>query len=221
MIGIKSLYHFKPFFFTQTNSAELRIKIMKKLRFFSAILLTIFVGISLTFTSCEGPAGADGAVGPAGPAGPQGPTGATGAAGQNFTVTQFTFANRTWANTVGNQQNFAFTNVTGQTLASSAIVTYLGIANPNGADFNWFLVPGLVKAGPTDFGQYNTWVNVNPAMATGNLLAIRRESLGTSGAFTAPVRVIIIPANDLRNGRKAPVDFSDYNAVKAYYNLKD
>jgi hypothetical protein len=31
---------------------------------------------------------------------------------------------------------------------------------------------------------------------------------------------VIIPANDIRSGRKAAVDFSDYNAVKAYYNLE-
>jgi hypothetical protein len=42
-------------------------------------------------------------------------------------------------------------------LASSAIVTYLGIANPNGADFNWFLVPGLVKAGQQILVNINTW----------------------------------------------------------------
>lgn len=197
---------------------------MKKLRFFSIILTTLLVGISLSFTSCEGPAGAAGAVGPAGPQGATGATGPAGATGQtgNANVMQYTFAAKTWANTVGVQQAFQFATVSGQTLASSAVITYVGIANPNGPDSNWFLVPGKVKTGSTDFGEYNVWLNTAPiaTLGAGGVL-IRRESLGTSGALTAPVRIILIPANDLRNGRKAPVDFSDYNAVKAYYNLKD
>jgi len=197
---------------------------MTKSSIISGVLSVLVVFSSLLFTSCEGPEGPVGPAGPTGAAGPAGPAGAAGATGQtgNANVLQFSFGARTWPNTAGGQHNFAFTNVTGQTLASSAVITYLGITNPNGAaDVNWFLVPGLVKTGPVDFGEYNAWVFVNPAAATGNLLAIRRESLGTSGALTALVRVIIIPANDLRNGRKAAVDFSDYNAVKEFYGLKD
>lgn len=191
---------------------------MKKSPFLSVFLSLSVVCSSLLFTNCEGPAGA---VGPTGPAGVAGPAGPAGAAGQNANVIQFTYAARTWANTVGNQQAFDFTNVTGQTLASSAAIVYIGLTNPNFPDVNWFLVPGKVKAGSTDFGEYNTWINVDQSKATGNVIAIRRESLGTSGALTAPVRIILIPANDLRNGRKGVVDFSDYNAVKAHYNLKD
>ena len=200
---------------------------MKKTPFLSVIFSALVVCSSLFFTGCTGKDGAVGPAGPAGPtgaAGPAGPAGATGATGQtgNANVIQFSFAARTWSNNAGFQQNFTLTNVTGQTLSSSAVLAYIGLTNPNGAaDVNWFLIPGLVKTGPVDFGEYNAWVFVNPTAATGNILAIRRESLGTSGALTALVRAIIIPANDIRNGRKAPVDFSDYNAVKAYYNLKD
>jgi hypothetical protein len=191
---------------------------MKKNSFLSVIFSALVLCSGLLFTNCEGPAGPMGEVGPTGAAGPTGATGQTG----NANVIQVSYAARTWPNTAGSQQNFALTNITGQTLSSSAVLAYVGLTNANGAaDVNWFMVPNLIKAGSVDFGEFNSWVFVNPTAATGNILAIRRESLGTSGVLNAPVRVIIIPANDIRNGRKAPVDFSDYNAVKAYYNLKD
>jgi hypothetical protein len=194
---------------------------MKKNSFLIVIFSAFVLCSGLLFTNCEGPAGPMGEVGPTGAAGLAGPAGATGQTG-NANVIQFSFAARTWPNTAGGQQNFTLTNVTGQTLSSSAVLAYVGLTNANGAaDVNWFMVPNLIKAGTVDFGEFNSWVFVNPTAATGNILAIRRESVGTSGILTAPVRVIIIPANDIRNGRKAPIDFSDYNAVKAYYNLKD
>lgn len=197
---------------------------MQKTPFLSVIFSAFVVCSSLFFTGCTGKDGAVGPAGPAGPTGAAGPAGPAGATGQtgNANVIQLSYAARTWPNTAGSQQNFALTNITGQTLSSSAVITYLGLTNANGAaDVNWFMVPNVVKAGSVDFGEFNSWVFVNPTAATGNILAIRRESVGTSGVLTAPVRVIIIPANDIRNGRKAPVDFSDYSAVKAYYNLKD
>lgn len=126
---------------------------MKKNSFLSVIFSALVLCSGLLFTNCEGP---EGAVGPEGPTGAAGPAGATGQTG-NANVIQFSFAARTWANTAGVQQNFTFTNVTGQTLASSAVITYLGITNPNGAaDVNWFKIPNLVKAGSVDFGEFNS-----------------------------------------------------------------
>jgi|GEM_PF-4327209 len=44
------------------------------------------------------------------------------------------------------------------------------------------------------------------------------DPAGPQGATT---KIVIVPANDLRNGRKAAVDYTNYNEVKAYYNLPD
>lgn len=97
-------------------------------------------------------------------------------------------------------------------------MAYIGIpGNPAGVT-DWVLVPGVVKTGGADFGEFNAWFSTN---ATIYAFVIRRETLGTSGALTAPVRILVIPANDLRTGRQAAVDFSDYNAVKKFYNLPD
>jgi hypothetical protein len=195
---------------------------MKKSSILSVILSALVLCSSLIFMNCEGPAGATGPAGPAGPTGAAGPAGPAGAAGQNgnANVIQFSYAARTWTNTVGNIQTFVFTNLPAQSQIASAFFAYVGIPVPANNTTDWFLVPGRVKTGTTvDFGEYNTWVNA--ATSGSSTYVIRRETLGTSGALTAPVRIVIIPANDLRNGRKAPVDFSDYNAVKAYYGLKD
>jgi hypothetical protein len=84
---------------------------MKKPPSLSVILSALVLCSSLFFTGCTGK---DGAIGPAGPAGATGAAGATGQTG-NANVIQISFAARTWANTAGGQQNFALTNITGQT----------------------------------------------------------------------------------------------------------
>ena len=51
-------------------------------------------------------------------------------------------------------------------------------------------------------------------------LGIIRES-GTNVTSITRTRVVIIPATTILNGRKAAVNYTDYEAVKAYYGLKD
>ncbi|MFN8431751.1 MAG: collagen-like protein [Spirosomataceae bacterium] len=190
---------------------------MKKLRFFSAILLTIFVGISLTFTSCEGPAGADGAVGPAGPQGPAGPAGATGQTG-NANVIQISYPAKTWATAKGSAQQFVFpSNVTTAIMNSSAILVYLTDGTPNNTtSYGWYSIPGIV---PSNGVEHEFYTQTTFAGNTSGINIYRK--VASTSTLAASTRIVIIPANDLRNGRKAAVDFSDYNAVKAYYKLID
>ncbi|MBO0936197.1 collagen-like protein [Fibrella sp. HMF5335] len=204
---------------------------MRKLVFLSSFFAGLAIVTSLWLASCKGEVGPAGATGPAGPAGPAGAAGATGPAGASgasgvSSVIQYSFTARTWAATVGAQQTFSFTGVSDQVAAASTFACYIAVPSSNTAinSINWFQVPGVIRindgSNNFDYGDYNTWLNT--ANGRSPVLAVRRESVGTSGALTAAVRIIMVPANDLRNGgRKAAVDFKDYNAVKAFYHLPD
>lgn len=200
---------------------------MKNLRFFSVTLTTLLVGISLTFTSCEGPAGVDGAVGPAGtngavgPAGPQGPAGPVGATGQtgNANVIQISYSARTWAAAKGSNQQFILPNITPAIMNSSAILIYMTPAsNPsNTTGYPWYSVPGTILS--TNLVEHEFYFSTSFAGNTSGINIDRK--IASASTLTATTRIILIPANEIRNGRKAAVDFTDYNAVKAYYKLID
>ena len=174
----------------------------------------------LLFTNCKGPEGGVGPAGPAGVAGPAGPAGATGPAGQtgNANVIQISYAAKTWTATKGSGQQFILpSNVTTAIMNSSAILVYMTNATPNNAtSYGWYAIPGIVPANGVEHElYYETTFGGNTAG-----INIYRKVASTV-SLSASTRIVIIPANDIRGGRKAAVDFSDYNAVKAYYNLED
>lgn len=162
--------------------------------------------------SCKGPQGEVGPAGAAGPAGATGPAGVSGVTG-NANVIQFTYAPRSFSNTAGLITTLSLPNTTTQVAASSAFFVYLGFVN--GANpINWHAIPGNIPDG----GSFRTWLY----NATTPQVAIQRETLAaTTGSILFTPRVVMIPANDLRNGRKAALDFTSYNEVKAFYNLPD
>ena len=65
-------------------------------------------------------------------------------------------------------------------------------------------------------GEFRTFLNPG----TNSSLTIRRVTTGLALTASA-VRVVLIPANVLTNGRQAAIDFNNYNAVKKAYNLPD
>lgn len=169
--------------------------------------------IMLFFAACKsadpgpaGSAGATGAVGPAGPAGPAGSPGAVGATG-NANVIQISYGARSWANTTGATVELNMAGINADFATKSAFFTYISTGSL------WYPVPGEVSS----YGEFRTYVT--PA-ATSSLL-IKRVTAGSTLNGTA-IRVVLIPASDIRNGgRKAAVDMNDYAAVKAFYNLPD
>ncbi len=172
---------------------------------------------SLLFTNCKGPAGD---IGPAGVAGPVGPAGPTGPAGQtgNANVIQISYAAKTWTAAKGSVQQFVFpSNVTSAIMNSSAILIYMTNGTPNTAtSYGWYAIPGIVYANGVEHEFYYE------TTFAGNTAGINiYRKIASTASLSASTRIVIIPANDIRSGRKAAVDFSDYNAVKAYYNLED
>lgn len=183
---------------------------MKK---YSLLLSTAILAVFMILQSCTKPAngevGPQGLTGPQGAAGPAGPAGSQGPAGQNgnANVIQITYGPKTHS---GSEINYSLTGVTQSTLTNSAYFTYV---NPgNGL---WYSLPGTTSGGTREYRTY-----VSAAATSTPLLYISRSTGTGTETFTA-TRIVIIPASDLRNGRKAAIDYSDYEAVKAYYNLPD
>ena len=151
--------------------------------------------------------GANGANGSKGDKGDKGDTGATGATG-NANVIQVTFT-ATFVPDAGGRI-FTFPSaITTTMLNTSAVHVYVQASNFPGT---WYPIPGFVTGGLDNFRTYID--------APNRQVSVVRQS-GTGVVSIISTRVVIIPANNLINGRKAAVDYNDYEAVKKYYNLPD
>jgi hypothetical protein len=180
---------------------------MKK---YNLILSTAIVALFMVLQSCSkaadgtvGPAGPVGPAGATGPAGPAGPTGAKGDQG-NAEVRQVVYGTRTHT---GTSLDFKLTsNFTKEILERSMILVYV---KPNSL---WYMLPGFTNGG---INNYRIYINADDPTIT-----ISRVS-GSGSEVWSSVRIIAVPANIVTNGRKAGIDYADYEAVKAAYNLAD
>ena len=159
-----------------------------------------------------GTTGATGATGAIGPEGDKGDPGTTTIGTNN--VIQVTFTKTYVPPKPSFDQIFTFpTEVTSDILNKSATNIYVETGNFPGT---WYAVPGAgVSVGGALADVLRGWVD-----APARQLGIIRES-GANISNVTRTRVVIVPAGTVLNGRKAAVDFTDYEAVKAYYNLKD
>lgn len=173
-------------------------QLMKRLLLFALLF-------NLMLAACK--SGEKGDPGPAGPAGPTGATGPAGATG-NANVIQITYGSKTHT---GAELAYDLTGITEEQVRNSAFFTYVRTTS----DW-WHSLPGRVlNLSGTGYREYTTTINIRVLR-----LYITRAS-GTGTDVFQNARIVMIPANDLRNGRKAAVDFSNYEAVKQFYNLPD
>ena len=136
----------------------------------------------------------------------KGDTGAPGADG-NANVTQISFAAKTIA--TGGQITLTLNGITKAIAEKSMILSY-GKAS-NGL---WYQLPGFSISG---LHEYRTFLTAQDPSST---LTLQMVS-GTTAETFDPIRVVIIPANVLVNGRGSvlPYDISDYESMRAYFNL--
>lgn len=147
----------------------------------------------------KGDKGDPGAQGVAGPAGPQGPAGQNG----NANVIQVTYGSRTHT---GSQMAFRLpSSITAAMLNSSVFFTYV-------KQNDWYALPGETQFGARSYRVY--------ASSTTADILINRTTGAGNDVFDS-IRFLIIPATNLINGRKAAIDYSNYEEVKKYYNLPD
>ncbi len=192
---------------------------MKKLTYSLRVLMVILV---VSIWSCKqaetGPKGDTGATGPAGAigatgaAGGKGDTGSTGSKGDkgdpgSFSAVQYTFASRTHT---GASSIYNLSEVKGEVLNRAILLVY--IANTSG---NWYSIPGI-------FNGTNEYRTISSPSTNSSTVTLVRVTGGSGGTDTfSSTRIIIVPITDLRNGRKANIDYSDYQAVKSFYGFKD
>lgn len=160
-------------------------------------------------TGATGAIGAAGATGATGAIGATGATGATGAKGDPGTsnAVQYTFASRTHT---GATSIYNLSEVKGEVLNRSILLVY--IANTSG---NWYSIPGI-------FNGTNEYRTISSPSTNSSTVSLVRVVGGSGGTDTFnSTRIVILPITDLRNGRKASIDYSDYQAVKAYYGFRD
>jgi hypothetical protein len=197
----------------------------KSIKILSLALISAF----FIFISCKGPEGGigpagakgdTGATGTTGPAGPKGDTGATGATGASgsgggsstasgIIIIKFGSVTHT-----GSELEFPLKTITEAQINNSAFFFYV---NTSRTATLWAPIPGVV---PNSGNNYRFSINTQPSGFSYPILYLLRNS-GTGSETFPSSRVVIVPASDVRNGRKANVDFSNYEAVKAFYGLKD
>ncbi len=153
-----------------------------------------------------GAVGAVGATGTKGDKGDKGDTGATGATG-NANVIQISYTSKTHT---GLDLQYALpTTITKAIFDNSAYFVY--VSNTSG---NTYALPGWFTGGANSYRTYTAVSTTTQSIYVGRVA-------GTGSDVFNTTRILVIPASDLRTGRKAAVDYTDYEAVKKYYNLKD
>ena len=191
---------------------------MKNLRFFSAILLGS--AMVLLFTMCEGPKGDPGLVGQQGQQGIPGATGATGAQGPagtaNVIYSAWIASNWVSDSYFGRMaQRFDITapQLTQDIIDKGLVLTYWKPAGNTTA-----IIPIPASFGDSDEDEFYP-------VYTANRVRIFhfKKAGGYIGAIpsTNVFRYIVIPGGVLASGRKASINYKNYNEVKAAYNLPD
>ena len=191
---------------------------MKTTRIFTILMV---IATIIFMDACKGEKGD---IGPSGAIGTNGTTGATGAKGDKGdpgttttgtnNVIQVTFTATYTPPASGSAKVFTFpAAVTTEILDKSGVLIFVETSNFPGS---WYAVPG---AGVAILGSaadvLRAFIDIAPRQ-----IGIIRES-GTTIISITRTRAVVIPAGTVLNGRKATVDYTDYEAVKAYYNLKD
>ncbi|WP_462251755.1 hypothetical protein [Ekhidna sp.] len=177
-------------------------------------LIKILVLISVIAIGCEGPEGPPGPEGATGPTGPIGPIGQNGSDGQNgqngqdgedADVTQYNYPGFTHT---GVFVQFAIPK-SYEEISESVV---LGYAEYSGF---WYPIPGYVLS----TYEYRIFIDEGDTSSETAFNMVRVEGTGDQ-TFTA-LRILVIPAITVTNGRNAGIDFSDYEAVAEYYNLNN
>jgi hypothetical protein len=182
----------------------------------------------------QGPQGEQGAIGEQGPQGEQGVDGPQGDKGEPGTAN---VVSSKWIDYEINLTNTARLKIMKYTFPA----TVLELVNAEHlADF--LSSGGMLLLYGKNYGNgqhnmlpYNysnvaySWSGGSFGVATINAINIRIESTDGSdltefeysGTRGNEFRYVRVPAGKLINGRKAAIDYNDYEAVKAYYNLPD
>lgn len=160
------------------------------------LFLFIFPLVLLLLFSCK-----KGDTGPAGEQGPPGPQGPQGIAG-NANVTQYNYGVQ---NLAASYSTLSI-KTTKDTMDKSAWYVYLYYSGNE----RWYFIPGAGIGGSTTYR-----VSMGYSVDQVNIF-IDKNGPGES---YAKAKVIRIYTSSQQGGRAAPVDYTNYEAVRDYYKL--
>ncbi|MDZ7898626.1 MAG: collagen-like protein [Arcicella sp.] len=157
----------------------------------------------------NGATGATGATGAAGAKGDKGDKGDTGATGTANVIYSAWIPFSTSSSTTAPQYTFSVPQITQDIIEKGVVLCFVRTGS-TGTTVETFPLPYIFPNGSTgsNFEIYSSYI-------VGTIKVRSTFSLSTVG-----FRYVIIPGG-VPTGRKAAVDYTDYEAVKKYYNLPD
>ncbi len=181
------------------------------------------VAVSMMFAACKGEVGPQGPKGDTGTTGTAGTPGAKGDKGDpgdrgeqganngNIIVIEWE-AGEITAGTNGAGYSWSYgPELPADVVEASAVYVYLQM--PSGV---WFILPGTVMSeGSNTYQTFALRVTIEENRTRSRFRITRTEGEGAL-AFSAG-RLILVPKTAA--ARQAAVDYTDYEAVKKYYNL--
>ena len=183
---------------------------MKQVLFFGLLAcLTVFAG-------CKGDQGDPGPAGVAGPAGPVGPAGPAGPAGNNsIQDTVITLTDTDWIASANDwvARLVSVPIITQGIVDNGLVVAYLSTSElPIISSNSWLALPfSISRTTGTNSWSYG----IQPGSIT-----IRENSTdGNLYRLNCEIRVVVVPGPGMM-GFDAPIDWTDYNQVAAYFNLE-
>lgn len=182
-------------------------------------LSVLFVAVILA--QCTGPVGPMGPAGLDGLPGPRGPQGPQGDPGVNILGKVFEIEGN--LNNANNYRLFFEFPQTVEVFESDVVLVYRlwEVIEEQGKDplDVWRLLPQTVflQQGPMQYTFDHTFLDVSVMLEA----QFNRGTLDRRWTEKQVFRVVVLPAEFGRNGRLPAVDYTNYEAVKAFYKLPD
>ncbi|MDZ7898074.1 MAG: collagen-like protein [Arcicella sp.] len=168
------------------------------------LFVATFLAIFVTLFACKGPAGEIGPAGPTGAAGATGATGATGPAGTSASAAIYS----EWITATFSQTTFAATitapKLTQEIVDRGSVHVYL-----KGSQ----LVFPLPYTETDSLGRVA--IHLDYGIGAGRIILFT-----TTPIPPQQFRYVLIPGG-VASGRRAAIDFNNYEAVKKEFDLKD
>jgi hypothetical protein len=189
------------------------------------ILLLVILGILGGFaTSCKGPQGAEGAMGPQGAQGAPGTPGEKGDKGDkgetgNINVIQVTY-NELRAELPNDLALTLPATITTDIIEKSLFYVYVKQTikvSETVSNSYWLPIPGEILNG----NRYNFYIHPGNGQTRPGLFLRRIVNFQPGGDFFEVIRVLVVPSANQVNGRRAAVDYSNYEEVRKTYNLPE
>jgi hypothetical protein len=169
------------------------------------LLIPFIFAAAVLFQSCTGPRG------------PQGPAGLDGPIGQTFEIEGFNFnSGNDW------QLRRTFSSADVGLAESDIVLVYILWDVTDGGDPIWRLMPQAIDM-PRGILYNFDFTPVDFTIFIDAPASVNLSSLASTVTQNQTFRIVALPSNwsNAKMSAEEQVDYSDYNAVKAYFKLDE